>query len=40
MRFNQLYMRLPKRGFTPEQDAFFREIALVALPRGANQLGS
>jgi hypothetical protein len=40
MRFNQLYMRLPKRGFTPEQDAFFREIALVALPRGANRLGS
>lgn len=38
MRFNQLYMRLPKRGFTPEQDAFFREIALVALPRGANRL--
>ena len=38
MRFNQLYMRLPKRGFTPELDAFFREIALVALPRGANRL--
>ena len=38
MRFNQLYMRLPKRGFTPEEDRFFREIALVALPRGANRL--
>ncbi len=38
MRFNQLYMRLPKRGFSPQQDAFFREIALVALPRGANRL--
>ena len=38
MRFNQLYMRLPKRGFTPEQDAFFREIALVAVRRGANRL--
>ena len=35
-----IYRRLPKRGFTPEQDAFFREIALVALPRGANRLGS
>jgi len=38
MRFNQLYMRLPKRGFTPEQDGLFREIALVAVPRGANRL--
>ena len=38
MRFNQLYMRLPKRGFTPKGDAFFREIALVAVRRGANRL--
>lgn len=38
MRFNQLYMRLPKRGFTSEQDAFFREIALVGLRPGANRL--
>ena len=40
MKFNRLYMRLPKRGFTPEQDAFFREIALVAVTRNANRLGS
>ncbi|HEY2010150.1 MAG TPA: YcxB family protein [Rhizomicrobium sp.] len=38
MRFNQLYMRLPKRGFTSEQDSFFREIVLVAVRRGANRL--
>jgi hypothetical protein len=38
MKFNRLYMRLPKRGFTPDRDAFFREIALVAVPRGANRL--
>lgn len=38
MRFNQLYMRLPKRGFTSEQDAFFREIVSVAVPRNANRL--
>ena len=40
MKFNHLYMRLPKRGFAPDQDAFFREIALVAIPRNANRLGS
>jgi hypothetical protein len=38
MRFNQLYMRLPKRGFTPDTDSLFRQIALVAVPRGANRL--
>ncbi|HEX4270865.1 MAG TPA: YcxB family protein [Rhizomicrobium sp.] len=38
MKFNRLYMRLPKRGFKPDQDAFFREIALVAIPRNANRL--
>jgi len=38
LKFNRLYMRLPKRGFTREQDAFFREIALVAVPKGANRL--
>ena len=31
-------MRLPKRGFAPDQDALFREIALVAVPGGANRL--
>ena len=38
MKFNRLYMRLPKRGFTPDQDALFREIALVAVPKPANHL--
>jgi len=40
MKFKHHYMRLPKRGFTPEQDAFFREIALVAVSGIANRLGS
>jgi hypothetical protein len=40
MKFNRLYMRLPKRGFAPGQDALFREIALVAVPGAANRLGS
>jgi hypothetical protein len=40
IKFNRLYMRLPKRGFAPDQDALFREIALVAVPRSANRLGS
>jgi hypothetical protein len=38
LKFNRLYMRLPKRGFSPDGDRFFREIALVAVPRGANRL--
>jgi hypothetical protein len=38
LKFNRLYMRLPKRGFAPEQDALFREIALVAVPGAANRL--
>ena len=38
MRFNRLYMRLPKRGFAPDQDALFREIALAAVPGAANRL--
>lgn len=38
MKFNRLYMRLPKRGFAPGQDALFREIALVAVPGVANRL--
>jgi hypothetical protein len=40
LRFNQLYMRLPKRGFTPEQDVTFRALLRAALPPGANRLGS
>ena len=38
MKFDRLYMRLPKRGFAPDQDARFREIALVAVPGSANRL--
>ena len=38
MKFNRLYMRLPKRGFSPDQDALLRAIALVAVPRAANRL--
>ena len=38
MKFNRLYMRLPKRGFAPDQDALFREIALIAVPGAANRL--
>jgi hypothetical protein len=38
MKFNRLYMRLPKRGFTPQEDAFFRQIALVAVRPVANRL--
>jgi hypothetical protein len=38
MKFNRLYMRLPKRGFAPDQDALFREIALVAVPGSVNRL--
>ena len=38
MKFNRLYMRLPKRGFAPDQDMLFREIALTAVPGAANRL--
>jgi hypothetical protein len=38
MKFNRLYMRLPKRGFAPDQDALFREMALVAVSARANRL--
>lgn len=38
MKFNQLYMRLPKRGFAPGQENLFREIVSVAVPRAANRL--
>jgi len=37
MKFNQLYMRLPKRGFAPGEEAQFREIA-AAVPAFANRL--
>jgi hypothetical protein len=39
LKFNQLYMRLPKRGFSPEQEAAFRAFAGAA-PLAANRLGS
>ena len=38
MKFNQLYMRLPKRGFAAGQEKLFREIVAVAVPRAANRL--
>ena len=38
MKFNRLYMRLPKRGFAPDQDMLFREIAMAAVPGAANRL--
>ena len=38
MKFNQLYMRLPKRGFAPGEEARFREIVSVSLSRTANRL--
>ena len=40
MRFNRLYMRLPKRGFAPDQDMLFRQMARLAVPKAANRLGS
>jgi hypothetical protein len=38
MRFNQLYMRLPKRGFAPGEEALFRETVSLAIPKPANRL--
>ena len=38
MKFNQLYMRLPKRGFAAGQERLFREIIFAAVPRAANRL--
>jgi len=38
MKFNQLYMRLPKRGFAPGEEAQFRELASAAVPIAANRL--
>jgi hypothetical protein len=40
MKFNQLYMRLPKRGFAAGQESLFREIVSAAVPRAANRLRS
>ena len=38
MKFNQLTMRLPKRGFAPGQEALFRAAVSVAVPKAANRL--
>jgi hypothetical protein len=38
MKFNQLYMRLPKRGFAPGEEAQFRRLASTAVPAAANRL--
>jgi len=38
MKFNQLYMRLPKRGFAPGEEGPFREILAITLPKAANRL--
>jgi len=38
MKFNQLYMRLPKRGFPGETLVQFRDLARSAVPAGANKL--
>ena len=38
IKFKQLYMRLPKRGFAPSEEKVFREILTVALAKAANRL--
>ena len=38
MKFHQLYMRLPKRGFAPGEEAQFRELVSAAVPAAANRL--
>ena len=38
MKFNQLYMRLPKRGFAAGEEGRFREMISIALPKAANRL--
>jgi len=40
MKFNQLYMRLPKRGFAPDEEALFRNMTAAAVPSSANHLRS
>ena len=40
MKFNQLYMRLPKRGFAAGEETVFRNLASAAVPGGANRLQS
>lgn len=38
LRFNRLYMRLPKRGFAPGEETRFRDMAAAAAPAAANRL--
>lgn len=38
LRFNRLYMRLPKRGFELGEEARFRDMARAAVPASANRL--
>ena len=38
IKFNQLYMRLPKRGFTPDEVLQFRALAFAAVPAAVNRL--
>jgi hypothetical protein len=38
LRFSQLYMRLPKRGFKPGEDVRFRDMASAAVPASAKRL--
>lgn len=38
MKFNQLYMRLPKRGFAPGEEAQFRGLVSAAIPTAINRL--
>jgi hypothetical protein len=40
LRFNRLYMRLPRRGFAPGEEARFRDTARAAVPATANRLGA
>lgn len=38
MKFNRLYLRLPKRGFAPGEERLFRTLTSAAIPAAANRL--
>jgi len=38
MKFSQLYMRLPKRGFAPSDETQFRVLVSAAVPKRSNRL--
>jgi hypothetical protein len=40
LKFNQLYMRLPKRGFAPGEEKLFQTFAAAAVPKTANRLAA